>query len=192
MAFNRDRERPHNLPLPHHRTNGSRIRRFGRLGQRAQHTAPARQPERHLRPHQRRLHSSHRACAPWARRMHGRRSLASNFSSLSLPSRGTVRAFSGLPPTTPFADFFLAVRGNPFPLSQFPLHAASQGTRKISRGKTQNVPRIDAEFIKHTLLENGGLRGYVPARPEHATPQIRFVYLAPRFWIGLPSDPTSR
>ena len=92
----------------------------------------------------------------------------------------------------PFADFFLAVRGNRFPLSQFLPHAESQGTRKISRGKTQNVPRIDAEFIKHAPRENGGLRGYVPARPERATPQIRFVYLAPRFWIGLPSDPTSR
>src|SRR6266511_2386576 len=50
----------------------------------------------------------------------------------------------------PFADFFLAVRGNRFPLSQFLPHAESQGTRKISRGKTQNVPRVDAEFIKHT------------------------------------------
>ncbi len=27
----RDREKPHGSPLPHHRTNGSRIRRFGRL-----------------------------------------------------------------------------------------------------------------------------------------------------------------
>ena len=183
---------PRGAPLPHHRTNGSRIRRFGRLSQCAYHTAHARQPERRLRPHRRRLHPSHRACAPWARRMHCHRPLASDFSSLSIPSRETVRAFSGLPPTMPFADLFLAVRGNHFPLSQFPLHAESQGTRKISRGKTQNVLRIDAEFIEHTLLENGGLRCHVPARPEHATPQIRFVYLAPRFWIGLPSDPTSR
>ncbi len=90
----RDRGTPRGVPLPHHRTNGSRIRRFGRLGQCAKHTASARQPERHFRPHQRRLHPSHRACAPWARRMHGRRSLASDFSSLSIPSRGTVRAFS--------------------------------------------------------------------------------------------------
>ena len=64
--------------------------------------------------------------------------------------------------------------------------------RQISQGKTQNVPRVDAGFIKHAPRENGGLRGYVPARPERATPQIRFVSLAPRFWIGLPSDPTSR
>ncbi len=64
--------------------------------------------------------------------------------------------------------------------------------RQISQGKTQNVPRVDAGFIKHAPRENGGLRGHVPARPERATPQIRFVYLAPRFWIELPSDPTSR
>jgi hypothetical protein len=29
----RDREGPHGLPLPHHRTYGSRIRRFGGLSQ---------------------------------------------------------------------------------------------------------------------------------------------------------------
>jgi len=90
-----DREKPHGSPLPHHRTNGSRIRRFGRLSQCAKHTVPARQPERHLQPRQRRFHPSHRACAPWTRRMQYRCSLASDFSSLSIPSRGTVRAFSG-------------------------------------------------------------------------------------------------
>src|SRR5229473_7144742 len=52
----------------------------------------------------------------------------------------------------PSADFFLAVRGNRFPLSQFLPHAESQFTGKISRGKTQNIPRIDAEFIKHTPM----------------------------------------
>jgi len=90
----RDREKPHGSPLPHHRTNGSRIRRFGRLSQGAKHTALARQPERHLQPRQRRFHPSHRACAPWTRRMQYRCSLASDLSSLSIPSRGTVRAFS--------------------------------------------------------------------------------------------------
>ena len=71
-------------------------------------------------------------------------------------------------------------------------HSLAQTDRQISRGKTQNVPRVDAGFIKHAPREDGGLRGHVPARPERATPQIRFVYLAPRFWIGLPSDPASR
>ena len=53
-------------------------------------------------------------------------------------------------PTMPFADFFLAVRADHSTLSQFLPHAESQGARKTSRGKTQNVPRVDAEFIKHT------------------------------------------
>src|SRR3989337_2005970 len=95
-------------------------------------------------------------------------------------------------PNTPSADFCLAVSANCSALSQFLSHARSQGTRQISRGKTQNVPRVDAGFIKHAPREDGGLRGHVPARPERATPQIRFVYLAPRFRIGLPSDETSR
>jgi len=29
----------------------------------------------------------------------------------------------------------------------------------------------------------------VPARPGGTTPPIRFLFVAPRFWIGLPSDP---
>ena len=190
----RDRERPHGLPLPHHRTNGSRIRRFGRLGQSAQQTARASQPERLLEPRQRRLHPSHQACAPWTRRMRCRRSLASNFSSLSTPFGEPFGPSASQPrsPTMPSADFCLAVSANCSALSQFLSHARSQGTRQISQGKTQNVPRVDAEFIKHAPRKDGGLRGHVPARPERATPQIRFVYLAPRIWIGLPSDPTSR
>jgi hypothetical protein len=104
------------------------------------------QPECPLLPRQPRFHP----IEALARRMPYRSSLAIDCSSLLLPSRGTVRAFDGSPPTMPFADFFLAVRGNRFPLSQFLPHAESHGTRKISRGKTQNVPRVDAEFIKHT------------------------------------------
>ncbi len=41
-----------------------------------------------------RLHPSHRAYAPWIRRMQCRRSLASDLSSLSIPSRGTIRVFA--------------------------------------------------------------------------------------------------
>jgi hypothetical protein len=70
----RDREKPHGSPLPHHRTNGSRIRRFGRLSQCTWTTsAHARQPERLLSPRRPRFHPSHRACAPWTRRMRCRR-----------------------------------------------------------------------------------------------------------------------
>lgn len=39
---------------------------------------------------------------------------------------------------------------------------------------------------------DGGLRGYVPARPECTTPTIRFLFIAPQLWVRLPSDPTSR
>src|SRR5437879_1190111 len=38
-------------------------------------------------------------------------------------------------------------------LSQFLPHAESQGTRKTSRGKTQNCPCVSAGFIKHAPLE---------------------------------------
>jgi hypothetical protein len=65
-------------------------------------------------------------------------------------------------------------------------------TVQASRGKTQNFPRVNAGFIKHAPIADGGLRSHVPARPERTTPHIRFLFVAPRFWIGLPSDPTSR
>src|SRR5678815_1089710 len=115
-----------------------------------------------------------------------------DFSRLSIPLKEPFGPSAILQPTMPSADFCLAVSADRSALSQFLSHARSQGTRQISQGKTQNVPRVDAEFIKHVPRENGGLRGHVPARPERATPQIRFVYLAPRFWIELPSDPASR
>src|SRR5712691_3042688 len=102
-------------PFPHHRTNGSRIRRFGRLSQGTAKMNAAPQPECPLLPRQPRFHP----IEALARRMQYRSSLAIDCSSLLLPSRGIVRAFDGSPPTMPFADFFLAVRGNRFPLSQF-------------------------------------------------------------------------
>ena len=44
----------------------------------------------------------------------------------------------------------------------------------------------------HPTAADGGLRGHVPARPECITPHIRFLFIAPQLWIGLPSDPASR
>ncbi len=76
--------------------------------------------------------------------------------------------------------------------SQFRSHATSQGTKETSRGKTQNLLRVNAGFIKHAPLADGGLRGHVPTRPERTTPPIRFLFVAPRLRIGLPPDPTSR
>ena len=63
---------------------------------------------------------------------------------------------------------------------------------QISRGKTLSFHCVDAEFIKYTSVADGGLNGHVPTGPTHITPQIRFLYITPQFWIGLPSDPTSR
>ena len=52
----------------------------------------------------------------------------------------------------PSADFSPAINLDFSTLSQFRSHATSQGTEEISRGKTQNVPRVSAGFIKHTPL----------------------------------------
>ena len=183
MSHNRDREKPHGSPLPHHRTNGSRIRRFGRLSQRTKHTAPARQPERHLQPRQPRFHPG---------RMQYRCSLASDFSSLSIPSQGTVRAFSSLRhlvrPLLTSAD--RSARLAPRSVGVGILTIANN--RQISRGKTHYRPCIGAGFTKCTPTADGGLRGHVPARPGCITPHIRFLFIVPQVRIGLPSDPASR
>ncbi len=149
MRYIRDREKPRGSPLPHHRTNGSRIRRFGRLSQGTAKMNAAPQPECPLLPRQPRFHP----IEALARRMQYRSSLAIDCSSLLLPSRGTVRAFDGSPPTMPFADFFLAVRGNHFPLNQFLPHAESQGTRKIDPVRIPRPALLDwASFRPHLTM----------------------------------------
>jgi hypothetical protein len=65
----------------------------------------------------------------------------------------------------PAADFSHAVRVDRSTLSQFQSHATSQGTREISRGKTQNFPRVDAGFIKHTRLRMEGFVVTCPLAP---------------------------
>jgi hypothetical protein len=72
----------------------------------------------------------------------------------------------------PSADFSPAVNVDPSTFSQFQSHATSQGTEEISRGKTQNLLRVNAGFIKHAPITDGGLHGHVPARPERTTPLI--------------------
>ena len=75
-----------------------------------------------------------------------------------------------------------------------------RSTREISRGKTRYLRCIDAGFMtegnprgtKCTPTADGGLRGHVPARPGCTTPRIRFLFIAPRFCLGLPPDPASR
>ena len=73
-------------------------------------------------------------------------------------------------------------------------HPASsfRSTGEISRGKTRYLRCIDAGFTKCIPVADGGLRGHVPTRPGCITPRIRFLFIAPQFWIGLPSDPISR
>ena len=88
----------------------------------------------------------------------------------------------------PSADFSHAVKVDSSSLSQFQSHATSQGTWEISSGKTQSFLRVTAGFIKHAPLADGGLRGHVPTRPGRTTPHIRFLFVAPRFRIGLPPD----
>ena len=81
--------------LPHHRAYGSRTRRFGRFSQtwKSALADSQFQPERALSSNQPRFHPSHQARARWTRRMPYRGSRTSHCSSLSIPSRGTVRAF---------------------------------------------------------------------------------------------------
>src|SRR5216684_5250370 len=103
---------------------------------------------------------------------------------------------SGLPyasvGTMPSADSSGAVRGNSFPPSQFPWHATSQDSHEVSRGKSYSRRCIDAGFIKHAPVVDGGLGGCVPTRPGRTTPRIRFLFVAPHLRSTLPSDPASR
>ncbi len=89
-------------------------------------------------------------------------------------------------PTMPSADFCNAVKSDRSNFSD------SFHTLQTSRGKALNFPRVDAQFIKRIPFADGGLCGHVPTRPEYVTPYIGFLFIAPRFRVGLPSDPASR
>ncbi len=86
----------------------------------------------------------------------------------------------------PSADFCNAVTTDLSAVS------CSFNTLQTSRGKTLNFHRVDAQFIKRIPIADGGLGGHVPTGPEYVTPHIGFLFIAPRFRVGLPSDPTSR
>ena len=64
--------------------------------------------------------------------------------------------------------------------------------RRSPRVRPRSLSRVNAGFIKHTPIVDGGLHGHVPARPGCTTPHIRFLFVAPRFRIGLPSDLASQ
>jgi len=90
------------------------------------------------------------------------------------------------PPTIPSADFCNAIT------LDLSIVSCSINTLQTSRGKTLNFHCVDTQFIKHIPIAGGGLGSHVPACPGYATPHIEFLFIAPQFCVGLPSDPTSR
>ena len=62
---------------------------------------------------------------------------------------------------------------------------------QTSRGKTHDLRCVSAGFIRHAPTVDGRLRCHVPARLGRTTPHIRFLFVAPHLWIGLPPDPAS-
>ena len=73
----------------------------------------------------------------------------------------------------PSADFCIAITPDCSAVS------CSLNTVQISRGKTLNFHRVDAQFIKHIPIADGGLSGHVPAGPEYVTPNIEFLVHRP-------------
>jgi len=91
----------------------------------------------------------------------------------------------------PSADFSPLVKKHYYSFSQFPSHATVRGKEEISRGKTQNLPRVNAGFIKYAPLADRGLRGHVPTRPERTTSRLwRDSCSSPRaFGLGFLQTP---
>ena len=122
--------------------------------------------------------------------------MQSRLSSRQSPHRSRFRPSVRAAPTMPSADFCHVIK----PVSRPSVACRMRGhdTWQISRGKTRILPRIDAGFTKCTLVGvatnvvDGGLHGHVPAGPECITPQIRFLFIVPRFRLGLPPHPASR
>jgi hypothetical protein len=87
--------------------------------------------------------------------------------TLFIPSPGNR---SGLHPSfsrtnMPSAGFSPATNLDFSTFSQFRSHATSQGTKEISRGKTQNLPRVNAGFIKHAPWRMEGFVVPCPLAP---------------------------
>jgi hypothetical protein len=138
-----------------------------------------------------RLHAKALACRS-PRQPHARSgTLSCKRLVISLHDRSGLRHAYGAP-TMPSADSSAAISPDYSALSPFPWHATSLGTAEASRGKLSYRRCIDAGFIKHSPLMDGGLRGRMPARPDCTTPRIRFVSLAPHLRSTLPSDAPSR
>src|ERR1044071_8400103 len=93
----------------------------------------------------------------------------------------TVRAFEACASNMPSADFCTAIRWDYSHLSSAPTeHRADlpgYGTELSLHKRRIYKAHPDAE---------GGLRCHVPAHPGCTTPHIRFLFVVPQFWIGLP------
>ena len=163
-------------PLPHHRTYGSRIRRFGRFRQGQRH------PNRSVVSRR-----ASRAFIPEAeprsppRRMPSRRSTTGHDSLPPFRPSAHDRM-----PTMPSADFCGAVREDSSALSPVPGHPADLPWSPV-RPSVHRRPIDQAQAVVE-----GGRRGRVPARPDGTTPPIGFVSLAPHVRSTRPSDLTSR
>jgi hypothetical protein len=122
--------------------------------------------------------------------------MLSRLSSHQCPHRSRFGPSVRAAPTMPSADFCHAVRTSSPVLSRS--RVGDHDTWQISRGKTRILPRVDAGFTKCTLVGvatdvvDGGLDGHVPAGPECITPHIRFLFIVPRFRLGLPPHLASR
>jgi hypothetical protein len=159
-------------PLPHHRTFGSRRRRFGGFSQ----GEPSPQPEHWVPACQPRVHPRGRARSPAPRRMPSRRSTTGHASSPPfrpsarsrggsaslcprLAALGCLTSLACAGPTMPSADCCGAVREDSSALSP------CQDTPQISRGTLPYRPGRDAGLIKPAPAGDGGLCGGVPPRP---------------------------
>jgi hypothetical protein len=164
-------------PLPHHRTYGARIRRFGRFSQ-----SEIRTPTGASSPGVPAVSSSQ---APGLlRHLAGCHLTAPRQAATPLDRSGLQHARACLRcPLLPPAG-----RSGRIP----PPAVLRRDTLQISRGKLSYRRGIDAGCIKHRPMVDGGLCCGVPACPGCTTPRIRFVSLAPYLRATLPSDPTSR
>ncbi len=164
-------------PLPHHRTDGSRIRRFGRLSQ--GETLP--QPER----------SAPGVPAVSSSQMLG---LAQHLARCDLttpPQATTPLSRSGLQHTIACLRCrLLTAAGRSGRIA--PPSVLREDTPQISRGKLSHLPCIGARFIKHSPLVDGGLCSRVPARPDWSHTSYSVRVPRPHVRSTRPSDPTSR
>ena len=147
-------------PLPHHRTYGSRIRRFGKVSQLTSSTGrllPMSQPWFHPLPSRVARMLSRMRYLVWLCRRPSPLPFGPSSQRTTMPS----------------ADFSPLVKKHYYSFSQFPSRATVRGKREISRGKTQNLPCLDAGFIKHTPIADGGLCLHVPTRPECTTSRLQ-------------------